>query len=1473
MHTAPGWSGISGCVAGVCFSALSFLLDIPPKLHGFHAAIDGIFVEVEPTLVQFEMYRDIESRDAVHPDMVLAINKVMISFVTLCAKCINFRDGGFLVRLKANLKKAMFDEEGIQDELAHFKSLIETQKMIEGTWTIQQVIETKRSLLLVKDDTEKIIKTTDDIKDKVGNLSAEQQKRRTEQTTKSHIEKIRNTLGISENEVTSTINVCDNLWKSTVKGSGEWLNRMDEYVNWVKNDPPETSPLLLLAGDGGSGKSVLASVVYKNLDKRSSSLTQETGRTLVQSDGRTLVAYYAFAPTGKIDDDKTPAETALKSVCIQFALQDAAYAKQLAESFKDNTDGAKDGPDLVKEQAKDARYFRDADCQQLWNDLRLGAPTQTATHFLLLDGIDNLPANKLQELGNIFRGISEAQGPDPRREARNGARVLVCGSLQKLENLGEAPDGGVQFPTIDVGSCNGDDIDKYIERELQNSDLFQADNAQNRRIKEEVQAALKTRAEGTFTQVRSDIGMVKGIVESEMTEDDLKKALSATKKNAKATITDDIASLEALPNNQKLIDEVNELLVWVDLGPYYYNVEELEGILFLRFEATSLKPLREKLQGTYTKLFYVDSDGEVLLQDHIRDHVKLEDRAQKRASNERTISINITITNADSESIQRFFWDLGRFGAIDQFKFAPTGISADSSSGFGPTQKKRIGINDTDSHMTMLKFVFSLIFNPPNETTELVGPKLLAGLTSHLDMLRTATEADELSAEERRFIARNVLDIFHEPEHLEKHWKSTELLGWTEDQSKMDCIWGWLKDPVAISKLDAPKAEWLAAATDDWNPTRKLLTPFMKMLARRWLQDREWQPLRPCATILNALMMTSQDNRVLSDAVSMENDEYMSIKRDELDQIRPFLIEKASNWSKAALEIEETDFVWHVRLGETYRGCQQPEKAREEYGKAAKILQDDEASGKEIDKNELRDIFILMGRLSSGEEALEFYEKARGIDPENIETRYRILKYRISNCTVDGQAAVVREALTSEDGIHPDLLEPILKLVIDDYKVEVDSEISIFIIFNAVISGASLIPECWPELLQCMDKAIEKAESESSSDDLAILHLHKGIAASLCGDDYTSTRSEVEHWQECWAAARDNGYFKRTSTATTLLVGENSEARSLSGHLLILVGDILSKYHFDQTHLLLDGDEHSYQNQIRELERIATDQLPDGMSGWTKAKCYLASQYVLRGQVAQAQAVFQWDMAVVLNMLTDDDSGNDWVGYSMLAHLLTHVGDYANAGVAYKLIPSAFLDQEILTELLHIGDEAAAMAATKKITDFYASNCSEGEIPLNQVITLQSEVARLSEQATEEDAEHWKEMARILKEFNDVLQVEWYIQCDSCEARCGFDESYWACGYCFCTHFCENCHQKISAKEKTSKERRKLLVCSETHDWFRLPAWDAKRFAWVCRGKLPAVETDGEIVISADGEAIPVRKWLGYLCGKWGLNKEDWGFD
>ncbi|KAH2321744.1 hypothetical protein KXW87_000786, partial [Aspergillus fumigatus] len=39
--------------AGLCFNALSFLLDIPKKVHEFHGEIDAIFAEVGPALAQF----------------------------------------------------------------------------------------------------------------------------------------------------------------------------------------------------------------------------------------------------------------------------------------------------------------------------------------------------------------------------------------------------------------------------------------------------------------------------------------------------------------------------------------------------------------------------------------------------------------------------------------------------------------------------------------------------------------------------------------------------------------------------------------------------------------------------------------------------------------------------------------------------------------------------------------------------------------------------------------------------------------------------------------------------------------------------------------------------------------------------------------------------------------------------------------------------------------------------------------------------------------------------------------------------------------------------------------------------------------------------------------------------------------------------------------------------------------------------
>ncbi|GIJ91118.1 hypothetical protein Asppvi_010083 [Aspergillus pseudoviridinutans] len=41
---------------GLCFNALSFLLAIPKKVHGFHGEIDAIFGEVGPALAQFRIY-------------------------------------------------------------------------------------------------------------------------------------------------------------------------------------------------------------------------------------------------------------------------------------------------------------------------------------------------------------------------------------------------------------------------------------------------------------------------------------------------------------------------------------------------------------------------------------------------------------------------------------------------------------------------------------------------------------------------------------------------------------------------------------------------------------------------------------------------------------------------------------------------------------------------------------------------------------------------------------------------------------------------------------------------------------------------------------------------------------------------------------------------------------------------------------------------------------------------------------------------------------------------------------------------------------------------------------------------------------------------------------------------------------------------------------------------------------------------
>ncbi|KAH2443143.1 hypothetical protein KXW63_009549, partial [Aspergillus fumigatus] len=178
--------------AGLCFNALSFLLDIPKKVHEFHGEIDAIFAEVGPALAQFRMYERMEETSQIDEALRMSIYQVMTRFVNLCADCINIHREGRWKSFKRNAKRIVLDDGSVrsESELAHFKKLTQDQLNLQATLTLEVAVETGQDVKFMRTTTLDIDANTKAIKSDVSGL-VEAENKRTLDNNRKQILKIK----------------------------------------------------------------------------------------------------------------------------------------------------------------------------------------------------------------------------------------------------------------------------------------------------------------------------------------------------------------------------------------------------------------------------------------------------------------------------------------------------------------------------------------------------------------------------------------------------------------------------------------------------------------------------------------------------------------------------------------------------------------------------------------------------------------------------------------------------------------------------------------------------------------------------------------------------------------------------------------------------------------------------------------------------------------------------------------------------------------------------------------------------------------------------------------------------------------------------------------------------------------------------------------------------------------------------------
>ncbi|KAL2829491.1 hypothetical protein BDW59DRAFT_159079 [Aspergillus cavernicola] len=1070
---AEGASMVFG-PAGMCFNALSFLLDIPKKVHEFHGEINAIFAEVGPALAQFRIYQRMEESSQIDEALRVSIYQVMTSFVDLCANCINIHHEGRWKTFRRHAKRVLLDDGSVQGELDNFKKLTQDQLNIQATLTLEVAVETGQYVKFIKTATVEIDTNTKAIKSDVSGLVEAEHKRTLDDTRKQSLSSIKAKLGQKDEKIAAVLEARDTMWKSSVQDSGKWLNEVDEYKQWIDRTSAAES-VLLLTGDPGTGKSFLVSAIAQEI-KSANSVTKAE---------RSLIGYHSFSIAEKGDSDRQRPEAAIKSICAQLAEQDIVYAKHVSS--------------VCSEAAKDEKWFRDASCESLWTALGIGAPAKNTTHYILLDSISTLNA---EERARLTQAIQHNLVRDGEQEKSNRLRILVSGEPAAFQ---EGSLSSSSTKTIDIAKYNEGDIKAFIVQELQKADLFQGGDDDSQRRKNMVEERLIKRSNNLYSTVQQDLSKIKEIIASSGTEEELNRALQESSTDPKALVRSDIETLEALLKPRE-IEEINELLIWAVAGPVYLYLEQLTAALFLRFNTVSLQPLVQKITGKYSKIFILTFGGEYLgVKDLVEDCIVSERDRPRQSVDDPKITATISITNGDVKAVQRFFWDLNHYSFLDGFAFQP-------GSDFPDAGKRKIQLNVVDAHLEIVKRAFSFFLQPAvDERGKGLGSYLMGYIPFHLNALYEASGLDELLLGDKQYIGSHVYEMFNEGDLIERNWEFCEGASWFQKNDDLEIFWKWLDDPVAIGRLGPRDKRWLAELKTDERRNSSLLTPIMTVVAKNWLQRSEWDVETAFNWISGFLALGVKPEPQDSDLPEQDDGHIIIHPNDSTVE----MIAKSEQWCKQALKVSEVDYTWCIRLGATYDAKDENDAAIEEYKKAATILQSQDP----VNKEQLRDVFKALGEWSTDPEiALQYLKQASQQDEANVEILYMMLQGYVATRQEDEAQSIIQKAITEKvPGTESTFLIAMLRTAVSK-----QDETDLLSVFKAIFSLISSSPEWWTVFQQELEAAIGNARKANKYDELAMLLFQLGSALYyLRRDSPEQLATAAGHWRECLATIRE----------------------------------------------------------------------------------------------------------------------------------------------------------------------------------------------------------------------------------------------------------------------------------------------------------------------------------------------------------------
>ncbi|OJJ36091.1 hypothetical protein ASPWEDRAFT_156490 [Aspergillus wentii DTO 134E9] len=1125
-------------------------------------------------------------------------------FVAICERTLKLRDSRWAT-FKTFMKISFLAENDIQDLLGKMESLVDKEGRLVAAQTFNFASEAAAN-------SKANLTISHQMHSKLDTLIEGRVDQKESLEAEKDKKTLLNSLAFDQNP--------DN-WDNTKQEPRPfWLttyNNFRKFVvpgtgEWLLSSPtfhswatqPKTPSILGILGTEASGKSYLTSSVIRYLRQHHFS---------EHSNARHLVAFY-FLNRQKTEDR---VDTIAKSLVWQFADNDASYMQSAAHICEKTS--VLDPEEILPRLLLDNKTLSRID----------------ARFYIVIDGLKDTVDDGLIR---FLRKVSDSQS--------QAVRVFLTGTPLSFQQLAGK---GISSRTIPITSKNADDIKKLIDSRMDKIEaLSDSKRVGVAELRRKIQDTLYKKAAGDYFKIDLALNQISTLDYVK----DIDRVLEGAGKERSQQIREEIQNLNETRTPRQL-EEINEIVLWLTFAAERIRSEQMAAVLYMKSHEAPLRSLEAMFRTKYL-LFMIDRDGYV----DFKSSKALRVIPLRSQLNATAANNDQAIQPGEIQIVQHFLNTVCPPALYQKLEFEQY-----LNQKLSP-RKDQIQQEDKDTaHLKLALICLRVLTEGGDAMLTVLQGYALRYLVHHLLSVDLALVDREWKSKTgpnlaKLFTDERSIDILMWSNSVGSLASPRARTIWLDEEYNVDEILRWMKDSAVISDIQNQAVRaWVAdLASGSLNSTEVLLKPSAMRMAVHCFREPSSQTVTMAAfQFILAFILRIQ----------LKKDYFVA--QGTITRPSPEQISQVESWSQAALNITEKDALWEVQMaiifadtgrrGEAERRCRHALQLDGLNWRASHVLGNTVASNEEA----INIMMVLVNRLRKDsswmedptyrkvlaqmtfdlgnrywamdkfDAATQTFSQSIQEDPTNYMRTYDIFLLYQSNKRWSNIAELIG------------LIGSIEKCHLSIMAIRLADQVQ----FHEILLQTAIKTEKFNVLSDVYKNAIESASGAQEYTAVFFIRLYYALAL------YQIPNRREDKVIGLWETALKEDLPRSDLDMDTCL------------HLV--VGKLGAAYLHNAREAKSAGDPEVAMEFLGKI----SDMLPEEVPAWQlllPPQLFTARYHYLEGDETQARYHVRNTVQVALEILSDDDEGNDLAAYWRFLGAFLPFDDDKNVLTALSMI-------------------------------------------------------------------------------------------------------------------------------------------------------------------------------------------------------------